>query len=131
MKLTGMERLDKIFSEYVRLRDADYNGYIRCYCCGYPIHWTNAQAMHFMNRRHLGTRFNEENVKAGCIPCNMYQNGNLKAYEEHLIKEYGENIIDKLTVLKNAVTKFSPYEIEKMIEHYRNEVKRLKKEKGL
>lgn len=126
-----MEKLDKIFSEYVRIRDADASGYVHCYCCGYPIHWTNAQAMHFMNRRHLGTRFNEENVNAGCPPCNMYQNGNLEAYEAHLIREYGDSIIDKLTMLKTTVMKFAPYEIEEMTDHYRREVKRLKKEKGL
>ena len=126
-----MEKLDKIFSEYVRIRDADSNGYVRCYCCGYPIHWTNAQAMHFMNRRHLGTRFNEINVRAGCPACNMYNLGNLEAYEAHLIREYGDSIIEKLTMLKTTVTKFAPYEIKEMTKHYKREVKRLKKEKGV
>lgn len=126
-----MKKLDKIFSEYVRLRDANVNGYIHCYCCGYPIHWTNAQAMHFMNRRHLGTRFNEINVKAGCPACNMYNLGNLESYESHLRREYGDNIIDRLTMLKTTVTKFTPHEIKEMTEYYRKEVKRLKKEKGL
>ena len=31
-----MDKLDKVFSEYIRLRDADENGYVRCYCCGNP-----------------------------------------------------------------------------------------------
>lgn len=126
-----MEKLDKIFSEYVRLRDADDNGYIRCYCCGYQVHWEYAHNMHFMNRRHLGTRFSEENCHGGCEPCNSYNGGNLEAYEAHLIREYGDNIIDKLTMLKTTVTKFAPYEIKEMMKHYKREVKRLKKEKGL
>ena len=87
--------------------------------------------MHFMNRRHLGTRFSEENCHGGCEPCNCYNGGNLEAYEAHLRREYGDNIIDKLTMLKNAVTKFAPYEIKEMTKHYKREVKRLKKEKGL
>lgn len=126
-----MEKLDKIFSEYIRLRDADVNGYIRCYCCGYPVHWKLAHNGHFFGRRFLGTRFNEENCHACCVPCNTYNNGNLKAYEEHLRREYGDSIIDKLTMLKNTLTKFAPYEIEEMTEEYKQKVKELRKGKGL
>lgn len=126
-----MKDLDKIFSEYIRLRDADVNGYIRCYCCGYAIHWKSAQNMHFMNRRFMGTRFNESNCHSGCTCCNMYNGGNLEAYEAHLIREYGETIIDKLTMLKHGVTKLAPYEIKEKTEYYAEKVKQLKKEKGL
>ena len=126
-----MKDLDKIFSTYIRLRDADPNGYIRCYCCGYPVHWKLAHNGHFFSRRFLGTRFNEQNCNACCVPCNTYNNGNLKAYEEHLRREYGEGIIDKLEMLKNTLTKFAPYEIEEMKEEYKQKVKELRKEKGL
>ncbi len=126
-----MSDLDKIFSEYIRLRDADLSGYIRCYCCGYPVHWKLAHNGHFFGRRFLGTRFNEQNCHACCVPCNTYQNGNLMAYEEHLRREYGESVIDKLSMLKNTLTKFAPYEIEEMKEEYKQKVKELKKEKGL
>jgi len=126
-----MNKLDSVFSEYIRLRDADANGYIRCYCCGYPVHWKLAHNGHFFGRRYLGTRFNEQNCHACCVPCNTYQNGNLKAYEEHLIREYGEGIIDKLEMLKNTLTKLAPYEVEEMKEEYRQKVKELRKEKGL
>jgi outer membrane phospholipase A len=126
-----MDKLDKIFSEYIRLRDADDNGYIRCYCCGYQVHWEYAHNMHFMNRRHLGTRFSEENCHGGCEPCNSYNGGNLEAFEAHLKRDYGESIIDKLTMLKTTVTKFVPYEIEEMKVKYKQKVKELRKEKGL
>lgn len=130
-KKTLEEKLDEVFSEYTRLRDADCVGYIRCYCCGYPVHWKLAHNSHFMNRRHQGTRFNEENCHSCCAVCNMSLNGNLEAYEAHLRREYGENIIDKLTMLKNTVTKFEDYELKEMIDHYKKEVKKLRKEKGL
>ncbi|MFY9378739.1 MAG: recombination protein NinG, partial [Acutalibacteraceae bacterium] len=71
------------------------------------------------------------NCHACCVPCNIYNNGNLKAYEEHLIREYGDNIIDKLTMLKNTLTKFAPYEIEEMKVKYKQKIKELRKEKGL
>ena len=126
-----MEKLDKIFSEFTRLRDADSNGYVHCYCCGYSIAWTNSQAMHFMNRRHLGTRFNEINVKAGCQVCNMHHNGNLEAFEQHLIRDYGEEVIDRLTMLKNTIHSKYDIDIEEKTKYYAEKVKQLKKEKGL
>ena len=126
-----VKKLDEVFSTYVRLRDSDCSGYVRCYCCGYPVHWKLAQNGHFMNRRHLGTRFDERNCHSCCAVCNMGLNGNLDAYEAHLKRDYGETIIDKLTMLKNTVTKFTDHELKDMIEHYQGEVKRLRKEKGL
>lgn len=126
-----MEKLDKVFSEYIRLRDADENGYIRCYCCGNPVHWTSAHAMHYINRWHLGTRFDERNVHAGCVVCNCYNSGNIEAYEKHLIHEYGESIIDKLRMKKSILYDKTDIDTKDMMKHYRNETKRLRKEKGL
>lgn len=123
--------MDKIFSEYIRLRDADCNGYIRCYCCGYPVNWKLAHNGHFMNRRHLGTRFDERNCHSCCVPCNTYNNGNLEAYEAHLINDYGETIIPILEMLKHTVTKLSEMEIRELEIFYKQKVKELKKEKGL
>lgn len=131
MKNTSKNTLDRIFSEFIRRRDADKDGYVRCYCCNYPVHWESAQAMHFCNRRHLNTRWFEKNVHGGCISCNMYNGGNLEAYERHLKKDYGESIVEVLTIMKNTYMKYSDDEMEGMIIHYKNEVKRLRKEKGL
>ena len=97
---------------------------IRCYCCGYPVHWKLAHNGHFSRTDFWGgTRFpNEGRIEcACCVPVIPIKNGNLKAYEEHLIREYGEGIIDKLTMLKNTLTKFAPYEIEEMTEALQKE----------
>lgn len=71
------------------------------------------------------------NVHSGCHNCNVNLNGNLEVYAENLRKEYGDTVIDILTTMKNTITKYSNYELEGMIIHYRNEVKKLRKEKGL
>lgn len=125
------KQLDEVFSQFIRLRDSDCNGYIRCYCCGYAVHWTNAHNGHFINRRHLGTRWHEINNNACCTPCNIYKNGNLDAYRERLVSKWSESIIDQLTMLKTSVIKFTDTELKDMIKHYKNEVKKLRKEKGL
>ena len=34
-----LKKLDKIFSEYIRKRDADENGYVKCCTCPTVEHW--------------------------------------------------------------------------------------------
>ena len=126
-----MEKLDKIFSEYVRLRDADDNGYIRCYCCGSAVFWKHAQNGHYINRRHMGVRFADANCHSCCVNCNVFACGNLEAYKKHLLYDYGETIFPILEMQKRLITKLSADEIKEMTRHYKRGVKRLKKEKGL
>jgi len=126
-----MERLDRVYSQYIRLKDADMSGYVRCYCCGVSIFWKEAQNGHYMNRRYTNTRFFDENCKPCCYDCNINLNGNLKEYEKHLVKDYGEEITYTLRIMASTYMKYSKNELEGLIRHYRKEVKRLKKEKGL
>ena len=126
-----MERLDRIYSQYIRLKEAGSNGYIKCYCCGESVFWKEAQNMHFMGRRHTNTRYLDLNCHAGCFECNVTKSGNLKAYQEHLIRDHGEEVVYTLKTMANTYMKYSKTELEGLIRHYKNEVKRLKKEKGL
>ena len=125
------DKLDTVFSQFIRLNNADECGRISCYCCYASIPWKQAEAMHYFGRSNTNTRWIPMNVHSGCHNCNVNLNGNLKVYARNLKKEYGDTAIDVLTTLKNTVAKFTNYEIEGMIIHYRNEVKKLRKEKGL
>lgn len=120
------KKLDRVFSEYIRLRDSDKNGYVRCYCCGKVLHWKEAQNMHFIPRQHMALRFSEVNCHVGCIKCNFYNNGNIEAYAVHLKKDYGNDIIERLLIYKSRLTKFSAIEYEVMIKEYQQKVKELK-----
>ena len=124
-------KLDRVFSEYTRLRDSDENGMIRCYCCGKVLYWKESQNMHFIPRQHMGTRFDEVNCHAGCIKCNYYSNGNIEAYIIHLKKDFGSDIVERLSLKKQIGRKISEFEYKELIKYYQNEVKRLKQEKGL
>ena len=124
-------KLDRVFSEFIRLRDADDNGYIRCYCCGKVLHWKEAQNMHFIPRQHMNLRYSEANCHAGCVKCNYYNNGNIEAYTVRLKKDYGEDIVEKLLVSKMQSRKISALEYDVMIDYYQQRVNELKKKKGL
>lgn len=131
-KISDLEdKLDTVFSQFVRLNDSDQYGRIYCYCCSTPVPWKQAEAMHYFGRSNTNTRWLPMNVHSGCHNCNVNLNGNLKVYAENLKKEYGDTVIEVLTTMKNTITKYSNHELEGMIIHYRNEVKKLRKEKGL
>lgn len=117
------DKLDKVFSLYIRLRDADENGFCTCYTCGKVAHYKEMQNGHFWSRTHLSTRFNEDNCKVQCVGCNIFKKGNYIEYTKRLLKELGEEKFNELEQLKNSTVKISKAEYEQMIEHYNQKIK--------
>lgn len=70
-KMTLVRKLDKIFSLYIRLRDSKpYGGkYFKCISCGQIKEFAKADCGHYFSRRHMSTRFNEDNCNAECSYC--------------------------------------------------------------
>jgi hypothetical protein len=117
------EKLDKVFSLYIRLKDADENGFCTCYTCGKVAHYKEMQNGHFWSRTHLSTRFNEDNCKIQCVGCNIFKKGNYIEYTKRLLKELGEEKFNELERLKNSTVKINKAEYEQMIEHYNQKIK--------
>ena len=59
-------RLDKVFSQWVRSKDADHRGFVQCFTCGVFKHWKTVDAGHFQSRAKFSTRWDEMNVKCQC-----------------------------------------------------------------
>lgn len=126
-----IEDLDAIFSQYIRLRDSDENGYIACYCeCGRIVYWTEADCMHFMDRDHMNTRFSEDNCHGGCKTCNQYRKGNLWAYGNHLERDRS-GMVEALSEQARARYKYDVSELKSLISYYSKEIKRMKKLKPM
>lgn len=124
-------RLDTVFSMFIRLRDAMPNGMFRCISCGRLLPFDQSDCGHYINRQHMATRFNEKNCNAQCRKCNRFDEGNIQGYRRGLIAKYGEPTILMLEAMKNQINKISDFEYRAMIDYYRKEVKRLKKEKQI
>lgn len=122
-------KLDRYFSQYIRLRDANKDGYIRCISCGKLVFWKEADAGHYINRAHMSTRYDELNVHAQCRHCNRFREGNMLGYTRSLIRKYGQDVLDKLQIKKNQTSKISDFEAEKLIEYYKQQIKKLKEVK--
>lgn len=125
----NLSKLDKVFSEFIRLRDADENGLCPCVYCKHTVPWKSAEACHFIDRRHLSTRFDERNVNAGCFECN--RTASIFDYAENLTDKHGPRVIEELTIKHRQTVKLSQADIDRLTEHYKDEVRKLKAEKGL
>ena len=122
-------KLDRIFSEFIRLRDSDNKGYCRCISCGKIEFWKNVDCGHYVNRSHMGTRYSERNCNAQCRKCNRFDEGNNIGYTRGLISKYGVKVINELDAKKHTISKLTAFDYEIMIDHYKKEVAKFKTEK--
>lgn len=125
------EKLDRVFSAFIRLRDAMPNGYVKCISCGKIVPFSDVDCGHYINRQHMSLRFSEMNCNAQCIHCNRFDEGNAVGYRQGLIKKYGESKVAMLESMKYQTNHISESEYQHMIEYYKNEAKRLSSMKGI
>ena len=120
-------KLDRIFSEYIRLRDTDEGGCGKCISCGKIIHYKEGDAGHYVNRKHLSLRYDEKNVNIQCRACNRFDEGNMIGYNHGLVEKYGDGVINYLNVKRFNICKMGKVEYEELIKYYQGKVKELKK----
>jgi len=123
--------MDRVFQYYIRLRDVMPGGYGRCISCGKIRPFNHLQAGHFYSRRHMSTRWNEDNVHAECEGCNCFDGDHLLSYQQNLAKKIGMERMQYLAVAHNQTRNWHPFEIQTMVKHYGEEVIRLASVKGL
>ena len=114
-----VKKLDNIFSQYIRLSNS-VNDIAECVTCNKKDHWKKMQCGHFQSRKHYSTRWDERNVAVQCAGCNVFRYGEQYKFSLYLGKKLSQELLDKSRI----ITKFASYELEEMIEHYSNEVKR-------
>lgn len=129
----AMDRADVWMSKYIRLRDADENGYCRCITCGKIMFWQDGhkcQNGHYIGRESMNTRFDEMNCHAQCFDCNCNHQGYQRDYEQALIKIYGEKAVEQLNCRGHLLRKFEVFELKAIADYYRKRFNELKKIKN-
>lgn len=126
-----IKKLDRVFSEFIRLRDTMPNGMFRCISCGKIKPYSQADCGHYHSRTHMSTRFDEENANAECRSCNRFCADHLVGYRKNLIAKIGEHRLDVLEWRAHQTKKWSDFELKELIKHYQAKIKDLKGEKGL
>ena len=125
-----VQKLDQVFSVFVRLSVADKDWYITCPLCGARVHWTKAQNMHFIKRSVYKYRWDEKNCHAGCMRCNVILHGNYIVYTRRMQRKYGEILVDEM-INDRQIMKIATWSLQEMIEHYQALVDELRREKNL
>ena len=120
-------KLDRIFSKYIRLRDSVDGELVKCVTCGKFGHIKSMHCGHFMSRRHRSTRWNEKNCSTQCPACNTFNQGEQYKHAIYLDKKWGEGTALEMVRLSQTSVKWSLHELEVLIEDYAKRLETLER----
>ena len=115
---TLKKKLWKVFSEYVRRKDADEGGTVACVTCGKLMFWKEAHAGHAIPGRNNAVLFDEDIVKPQCPVDNIWKGGQYHIFATVLIKEHGLEWWEKKLDDSRKPVKYTHAEIEEMLKTY-------------
>ena len=120
-----MADLDVLASRIVRLREADENGNLVCFCCDKRIHWSMADCSHFISRKNLALRWDlKYNLRPSCKKCNQQEYGNLEPFADKLELECA-GIVEILREKSREVYKPDLQELKAMLIDFRAKLRLL------
>ena len=115
-----VKKLDTVFSQYIRLSNADNNKNCICVTCNKVFFWKEIQAGHFMSRKHYSIRWDERNVKPQCVGCNVFKYGEQYIFGNKLDAKFGEGTSRRLHIKAQEIVKLSDNELEDLIKRYKD-----------
>lgn len=121
----NIKKLDRVFSEYIRRRNADCNGRVKCCTCPTIKHWKQMDCGHYYRRAHLSVRVNEINAHAQCVHCNRFLDGNITNYILFMKSKYSAEQLDDLLMKTNLTEKFMQFEIDELTKYYQDKINEL------
>lgn len=121
------KKLDRVFSEYIRRRDANEGGTVSCVTCGKLMHWKECHASHFVKRQHRSTRWDERNVHAQCPRENVYMGGSQDLMAGYILDKYGIAVLEELLELRERIVKYTRQDLIDLIEHFNRKIVELER----
>jgi hypothetical protein len=115
----------KLFSEYVRRKDADEGGTVSCYTCGKLMFWKESHAGHAIPGRHNAVLFDLDIVKPQCPRDNIFLGGRYEIFTTKLIKENGMDWWEEKLANARKVVKHTRADLEQMISDYQEKLRAL------
>lgn len=122
-----VKKLDTVFSIFIRQRNA-IDEIAECVTCGKKDHWKKLQNGHFMSRKHLITRWDEDNCQVQCAGCNVFRYGEQYKYSVWLDATFGKGTAENLSIKSRGTLKISDFELIDMIEVYKKKIDLLNKQ---
>ena len=104
-----IEKLDKVFSVYIRQRDG------RCVICGKTEGLTNG---HLFSRINYSTRWDELNCHCQCSGCNYSHEFKPYPFFQWFENKFGKETLDNLYKKLLETRKWKDWEIQELIDKY-------------
>ncbi len=120
MKETREKKLWEQFSIFIRNRDADENGYVKCFTCPTIKHWKEGDCGHGIARQHKATKYDEKNNHFQCKHCNWAEGGKREVYKIEMDKKYGEGTWDLMEFKSKQKCNRSKFEIDALEKYYKD-----------
>lgn len=112
---------DTRFSRFIRIRDSDRNGMIKCITCPSKVHWKKAHNCHFIGRWNYKYRRDEKNCNAWCCSCNTYHSErHMKHYTLIMIDRHWRGRVEKALSTNKKIKEYKPYQLEEIINKYKS-----------
>jgi hypothetical protein len=122
-------------AKYIKLRDADKNGWCRCCTCNKAIRYndSNTQAGHYVPGHNNTTYFDDAFIHVQCYTCNYYGRGEQGKYGLFLKKKYGydDATLEEVLNRKFANKRVTLVELKEVKKRFDDASNLLRKEKGL
>lgn len=118
-----IKALDKVFSEYIRLRDIGKG----CITCGAVYPWKEMDCGHFVPRASMSTRWDEKNCASQCVQCNRFSAGKADIFGRRIDIRHGSGTAASLSKRKHEIMKFSEFQLNDKIKEFRSKINDLKR----
>lgn len=105
----------RLFSLYIRTKDADGYGRVRCFTCMRRRHYSEMHCGHFASRKNMCTKFLEINNHVQCPTCNVSYDGNMSNYRRNLDRTYGKGTADYIEDLARKTCKYTKSDLIDLI----------------
>ena len=115
-KNTKIDKYDKTFSEFIRLRDG---------CCQKCGREGRLECSHIFSRRHQGTRCDPDNAKALCFTCHRWWHENPPEAIEWLKGVIGQDKYDRLRIKANTPTKMKQWDKDEIRKGHLESIKKM------
>lgn len=124
MAKSAKEYTQGIFNNFCRFRDTKGVG-ANCISCGVWKAHEDLQGGHFIPTTSSAIRFDERNVNAQCLRCNMYLGGNSRHYLKGMVAKYGQEVVDELEAREFESKRWPDWELKEIRKTYRAKTKEL------
>ena len=116
----------KAFSLYIRTRDCllttqDPTRGL-CVTCPSLIWLKEGSAGHFLAGRGNSLLFDERGTHLQCGNCNYNLAGNQRVYEQYMIENYGQEVVDELHALRHVAVKMTSSDFKAVQREYKQKL---------